>query len=173
MPDQICSASAWLPVVGTLLGAAVGFAASFAVAWFNQQKSELASKGDRQRVRLEELYRTLVEIRKDYQSMLSQIFSKVHDNTAIVAPSYSNLPPIINAEMLVKLYFPLLIPFFVRFEEAKDAFGSKFADAIVSNTSSLPLKEKQKICGDVMASFQVIDTSITNFQSEISRIIQA
>jgi hypothetical protein len=170
---QVCSSLAWLPVIGTLLGAIVGFAASFLVAWFNQRKSEEIARGDRRRVRLEELYRTLIEIRKDYQATLSQAFSKVHSNTPMSTTSYTSIPPIINAEMLVNLYFPELITCFKHFEAVKNAFGSQLADAIIVNTSSLSLDKKQKLCGSFLDSFQKIDASITAFQVEISRTIDA
>lgn len=173
MSDHLCSWLSWMPVLGTLLGATLGFAASFVVAWFNQRKSELTAKSDRRRTRLEELYRTLVEIRKDYQGTLHQIFAKVHDNTPIAASTHVGVPPIINVDMLVKLYFPELADCFNKFDVAKNVFGSQLADAIVVNTTSLLKKEKQVICSKFLNSYEKIDNSITYFQKEISRVIDA
>ena len=65
-------------VVGTLGGAVVGFLASFVNAWFNQRKAEISGKESRERQRLEEIYRALIDIQRDYQKILGQIIEKVH-----------------------------------------------------------------------------------------------
>ena len=40
MSEAASEMSKWIPIVGTLGGAVVGFLASFVNAWFNQRKAE-------------------------------------------------------------------------------------------------------------------------------------
>ncbi|MEY8213343.1 MAG: hypothetical protein RPR97_02545 [Colwellia sp.] len=45
--------SPWIPVVGTLGGAVLGFATSFCTVWWNSKKESDKSEGDRKRQHLE------------------------------------------------------------------------------------------------------------------------
>lgn len=73
MSEPVSEMSKWIPVVGTLGGAIVGFLSSFVTTRFNQRKGEISAKESRERQRLEEIYRTLFDIRRDYIIMLQQI----------------------------------------------------------------------------------------------------
>ena len=76
--------SKWIPVVGTLLGAAIGFIGGFFNSWFINRNKEKIDKESRERARLENLYETLIAIRMDYQAMLGQMIAKVHFNNEVV-----------------------------------------------------------------------------------------
>ena len=101
--------SNWIPVVGALLGAAIGFVGGLLNSWLTQRNRETTEKGNRERARLESLYETLVEIRIYYQGKLGDMISKVHYNKQnTVKDERSGIPPLVKLDMVMHMYFPSL-----------------------------------------------------------------
>src|ERR1035437_2969318 len=101
--------SNWIPWVGALLGAVIGFVGGLLNSWLTQRNRETTEKGSRERARLESLYETLVEIRIYYQGKLGDMISKVHYNKQnTVKDERSGIPPLVRLDMVMHMYFPSL-----------------------------------------------------------------
>jgi len=172
MSEAASEMSKWIPVVGTLGGAVVGFLASFVNAWFNQRKAEISGKESRERQRLEEIYRTLFDIRRDYQIILNHIIEKIHDEKPIETLPSTDMPPISKLEMLVDLYFPGLKDAHNDFVTAKNTFGQEYASVVIRSFKAETPETKQRLCGKVATLYEYIDDRLTAIQHRIQQIIK-
>ena len=165
--------SSWIPVVGTLLGASVGFVGGLFSLWLTNKNRESAERENRERVRLESLYETLIEIRIDYQSILGQIISKVHFNTPGTPKEYSGIPPLIKLDMMIHMYFPSLTEVHKQFVSTAEPFGKKWVVNISTSFSSEPIETKQRICGEYVSLFKELDCEISNLQQQLASMAKA
>ena len=73
-------ANEWILVVGTLSGTVIGAAATYLVNSFNQRRAAEEAREHRSRERLEESYKLLIQIERDYRSMWAQALQKLKMN---------------------------------------------------------------------------------------------
>jgi hypothetical protein len=172
MSEAASEMSKWIPVVGTLGGAALGFLASFVTAWFNQRKVEISGKEGRERLRLEEIYRALIDIQRDYQKILGQIIEKVHYEKPFDVKSDTDIPPITRLEMLVSLYFPELKDMHNNFVTAKNNFGEEYGQVIRGIFKAETSETKQLLCGKFLTLYKHIDDQLTSIQHRIQQLIK-
>ncbi len=169
MTPEVSEISKWIPVIGTILGAIVGFLASFFIVFYNQRRVALVAKEDRMRQRLEDLYRTLIFVNNDYTEHIGQMINKVHHNVPITVQKPVDIPPLIKVEMLVNLYFPEFKAIYGEFENEKDEFGKLYADTIGSNYQSSSLENKQKICGAFVSRYKTLSNKIERLKESICK----
>ncbi len=172
MSNIATTVSPWIPVVGTLGGAVIGFATSFATSWWNAKKTETKESKNRKREILEDIYKTLIIIRSDYQGISGSCLNKTHHNIAVVPPKHEGIAPIIKAEMLIKLYGKELSDSWDQFTKLKDSFGETYAEAITTNYQSKPLKEKQELSSKILLKFKKMDDSIEVIHKKIVSVIE-
>lgn len=165
--------SQWLPVVGALLGAAVGFLGGLMNLQLTHKNKESAERESRERTRLESLYETLVEIRMDYQGLLGQMISKVHFNTPPKAKEGSGIPPLIKLDMVIHMYFPCLVEAHKKLVSAIEPFGQKWAENVTTSFSGHSVQERQKICGEYAVLLKEIDNEISNLQRQLAGMAKA
>lgn len=165
--------SSWIPVVGTLLGAAVGFVGGLFNTWLTQRNRESTDRESRERDRLENLYETLIEIRMDYQGILGQMISKVHFNTQGAPKEYSGIPPLIKLDMAIHMYFPNLAEAHKQFVVVAEPFGKKWAENLSTSFSGEPIETKQRICGEYVKLFTEFDCEISNLQKKLASMAKA
>lgn len=163
----------WFPAATTLIGAVLGFFASAALSWLNHNKVEAKELSHRQRERLEDLYNTLVLVRKDYQGLMGAAINKIHSGTTPPDFACDGVPPIIKAEMLVSLYFPTLDKELTAFLEARGKFGKQWAALLGAGTTSWPEQKKREKTSAFLAEFEVVDKAIESFQKSIAKVIKA
>ena len=165
--------SQWLPVVGTLLGATIGFVGGLFNLQLTNKNRESAERESRERDRLERLYETLIEIRIDYQGILRQMISKVHFNKPTTSKEYSGIPPLIKLDIVIHMYFPGLVEEHKKFASVVEAFGTKWAENISTTFSDEPVETKQEICGEYVKFFKELDREISNLQKQLAAMAKA
>ena len=164
----------WVPVIGTLAGASIGFLASFGTAYFIDKRKIKNETVARQRERLEELYKTLVAVKNDYNNYQFEIIKKVHHDLPFTPfEKKEELTPLVQLEMIVNLYFPELVNSHNKLEKSKNEFSKLLGKAITEDFSSYDLKQKQEFCGEVLVQYGVIDERIKSLQVKIAQIIKA
>ncbi|MDC2891232.1 hypothetical protein [Psychrosphaera algicola] len=172
IPTTVSTISPWIPVVGTLGGALIGFATSFATSWWNAKKTETKEANNRKRETLEDIYKTLIIIRSDYQGISGMCLNKIHHDIAIVPQKYEGIAPIIKAEMLIKLYGKELSDSWDLFSKFKYSFGESYAEVITTNYKTKSLKEKQELSSKVLLKIKKMDDSIDVMQTKIVSVIE-
>ena len=160
--------SKWIPVVGTLLGAAIGFIGGFFNSWFINRNKEKIDKESRERARLENLYETLIAIRMDYQAMLGQMIAKVHFNNEVVFIEQVCIPPLVKLDMVINLYFPTLIELYTKFVLGKVKFGKLWANNLQTSFTTSSLQDKQNECSKYEKYFNEIDIEISKLQEKLA-----
>jgi hypothetical protein len=172
MSNLATTVSPWIPVVGTLGGAIIGFATSFATSWWNTQKTDTKEAKSRKRGILEDIYKILIIIRSDYQGISGSCLNKIHHDISVVPPKHEGIAPIIKAEMLIKLYGKELSNSWDQFTKLKDSFGESYAEVITTNYQSMPLKEKQELSAKVLLKLKKMDDSIEIMHKQIVSVIE-
>ena len=165
--------SLWIPIIGTLLGAAIGLTGGLLNSWFTNKSKLNSEKENRERQRIEATYEILEEARMYYKSVLTNMISKVlHDNINLNKNEYSGLPPLIKLDMFLHMYFPLLTLSHKKFVSAKEDFGQKFGENITKSFNNKSLKEKQELCEEYLTLFSAVDTEISNLQQKLVAILK-
>lgn len=163
-----------LPVVGTLLGATIGFVGGLLNSWLTQRGKESTEREGRERNRLESLYETLLEVRMSYQGMLGDMINKVHSGTQAVVKAPSGIPPLIRLDMVIHMYFPSLNEAYKQFVAVKDRFGDAWGkNFMAASFANEPLDMKQKICSEYWALFKELDNEISNLQQKLAAMAKA
>ncbi|MBH0063019.1 hypothetical protein I6E85_17960 [Pseudoalteromonas sp. NZS71] len=106
MPAEVISTTQYLPIVGTMIGGFIAFIAAFATSKFNKDKDELLARENRIRARIEKIYKLLIIIDKDITSDVGKIIKFLHAKTPYKLDDVPELPPLIELEMLINMYFP-------------------------------------------------------------------
>lgn len=165
--------SPWIPVIGTLLGATIGFVGGLFNSWLTQKSKESTEKEGRERGRVEKLYETLLEIKMYYQGLLSEMISKVHFDTKNIAEKPSGIPPLVNLDMVIHLYFPSLTVAHKQFVAVKERFGEKYGENLTKSFANEKDEAKKTICSEYMALFKELDAEISNLQQELASMAKA
>jgi hypothetical protein len=162
----------WLPIVGTLSGAAIGFFGSSLTTWFNNREIKSRSEDDRTRNRLESIYELLIEIKIDYSSLMVKAITYAHGGEKIVVDRNEKISPLVKLEMIVSLYFPVFHEKWKSLENAKNLFGEEFASLMLISTQNLQLKERQELAAKFVRLQLKVDKSIMEFQQAIASTIK-
>ena len=172
MSNIVSTVNPWIPVIGTLGGAIIGFATSFTASWWSAKTTETKETKNRKRETLEDIYKTLITIRSDYQGISGMCLNKIHHNIAVEPPKHEGISPIIKAEMLIKLYGEELSDSWDQFTKVKNSFGELSADIMGGDYQSKPLKEKQALSSKVLSRFHKMDDSIEIMHKKIVSVIE-
>lgn len=125
--DKVNGVVSWVPVIATLVGAGLGFLASFLTTYYSQKSVRQAAKEQRDRERIEALYR-LIEVAKKELShdQANAIYASngLYNEISHSFVKEGELSPFIEIEMLVDLYFPSLKEKHRHFDNSRSAFRS-------------------------------------------------
>lgn len=172
MSDIPPTVNQWIPIIGTLGGAVIGFATSFAVSLLNAKKTETKEAKNRKRETYEDIYKTLIIIRSDFHSTLGECLNKIHHDIKSESTKHDGIPPIIKAEMLIKLYGGSLNNSWDQFIVVRDSFGSLYADILLGDYKKNTLNENQELSGKVVTMFSKLDDAIDVIQKKIASVIE-
>jgi hypothetical protein len=173
MMEQPCNFALWIPVIGTLGGALVGLAASSLIAYFNRSSEAKKSKDERDRSRLERMYELLIIIKMERQNELGEAINWIHNEKLIMEKEVRGIPPLIELEMLVRLYFPVLETQREKLMGAIHRHGKEFFDVRDVDYRKKEEKEKQSATSVLVELSRDIDKEVTNMQSAIAKVITA
>ena len=114
----------WIPVIATLFGACFGLFASFIIAYFNKSTDNRKEKEERNRKRLERIYELAISAKNERAIEMAHLFNWIHSQTNIPEDKslIPTMPPLIELEMLVKLYLPTLEKQMAAFVEKLQSF---------------------------------------------------
>jgi len=173
MTNQAFATAMWFPVISTLVAAVAGFLASSLLSFLNHRQVETKELANRQRERLEDLYKTLLLIRNEYLDFHGKTIFRINHYSPMTAGSRPDvLPPIIKTEMLVKLYFPCLNPELSAFLKARDNYGKEWAELILASTTSWPIEKRKEKTTEFLELYGHIDKAISIFQLSITKSIK-
>lgn len=165
--------SPWIPVIGTLLGALVGLGASFFIATFNRNAQEVSAKNERNRKRVERIYELLITIRIRYGKNLGEIINWIHHGVPVPETEIKEIPPLVELEMLINLYFPELKETHKEFISHIHAFGKIFMESRFLNHKNEPLPKKQSETQKFINASGIIELKVAAYLEKISAIVRA
>jgi hypothetical protein len=163
----------WIPVIGTLSGALIGLIASSLIAYFNKFSQENSLKNERNRHRLERIYELLISIKIEKGKDLGKAISWIHYNEPISHNKIDGIPPLVELEMLVKLYFREFEPSRTTLMKSIQNFSKEFIDCSFGSHKEKPLEAKQKDSEKFINLNEKIEKDIYAFQEQISKTIKA
>lgn len=105
---DISNVALWIPMVSTIVGASIAFITAFITARYNKKEDAKTALDSRQRERIERIYNLLVIVRNENIAEFAKMINHIHHNKEIKIDDTSEIPPLIELEMLIKLYFPSL-----------------------------------------------------------------
>jgi hypothetical protein len=143
MDSSVNTIGQWIPVVGTLLGAGIGFAASFINTNVSKAKDEKLSLENRDRDRIEKIYRLLVAINSEKAIEMSDTLNSIHHARPIKQKDLQAFPPLLELEMLINLYYPAIEVEREELMKAIHSFGEKYFEFGFKDYRNESLKIKQ------------------------------
>ena len=165
--------SPWIPVISTLLGALFGLGASFFIAKFNKNAQELSAKNERNRKRIEKIYELLITIKMEYGKNLGEILSWIHYGTPIPEKEIKEIPPLVELEMLINLYFPELKETHKEFLSHIHGFGKIFMESRFLSYKNEPLAKNNQSLKKFIISSGVIESKVAAYQKKIAEMVNA
>ena len=165
----------WMPVIGTLSGAIVALIATFGAAYFNHNKVGSAAKEQRQRERLECIYHSLISIKELYLSQLNKIMSMIDgvETSVLSEPSTKGIPPILQLEMYINLYFPELKNEHIEFSKARDIFASLMVKTLTGELRTMTPRARQAFRSELIDASELVDDKINKIREKIYLIARA
>lgn len=141
----------WLPFIGTVIGAGIAFLATYANARYNKNKELEIAKANRNRGRIERIYKLLVTIGSESSHELKEALMHIRSGTPFTEKTSPELPPLIELEMLVSLYFPDLEAKRIELVKVVQEFGEKYFEFRFKDYRNESLPTKQEDSGALVA----------------------
>lgn len=177
MPPEASEISKWIPVIGTLLGAILGFLGFFSIAVYNQNKAEKIAKKNRRREKLEELFIAsnkyfdylLLHFGRYHQVMTGKLTLKdVSDleikNGKETGYDYHRI------RMLIYMYFPEIKPEFKKIKALQDELNDYKEQCKKADFDGLTyLNDFNNVLGDFVKRADDFDKNIVNLNIEASK----
>jgi hypothetical protein len=163
----------WATVVGTLGGAALGFAASFFTALYNRKSESKEQKEGRDRNRFERIYELLIVVSQDNGKLFTEAVNSVHYARRPIPQEPEGIPPQVELEMLVSLYFKDLVPLKDELVLAIHNFGKEYVEALNTDYRNRELQEKQKVSGKLWDLSADVKTEIDRVKLAIADLVKS
>jgi len=132
----------FISLISTVVGACIAFLAAYATARYNKQKEYEVEKDNRNRERIERIYKLLVMIKSERSNEFTQVLQHIHHGVPFSEKTSAELPPIIELEMLVSLYFSSLEGKRVELIKVIQEFGAKQIEFRYKDYKKEPLSKK-------------------------------
>ena len=177
-----------LPLVGTLIGGVIGLTASLLAARYSNKSSEYRSRSDRDRVRIERLYKILSLMKRDASEALLHaqrlLAGSMPDFPEIKfhEGNHENLgfPPYAELEMLVGLYYKNLetsrhnlISAIQELNAKKWLIRMKYRGVEVSLESGSTMNTFEELDKDIEVSHSKVLVEIEKFQVLLVEYVKA
>ncbi|ENA26414.1 hypothetical protein HMPREF1487_09667 [Pseudomonas sp. HPB0071] len=161
--DKVNGVVSWVPVIATLVGAGLGFLASFLTTYYNQNAARQTAKNQRDRERIEALYRLIevakIELSRDQKNAL-YASDGLYNEISYSPVKEGELSPFVEIEMLIDLYFPSLKEKHQQFDNSRSEFRvlclrlmDEPMQSKIRTTQELELRELhyhfEKVCDDL------------------------
>lgn len=173
MTTEVNVVTQWIPVIGTLLGASIGFAASFFNSKFSKDKDEALSRENRDRERVEKIYRLLVTINSERGQEMSEAVNSIHNAIPIKDKDLQEFPPLLELEMLIKLYLSSLEPQRLLLVEYVQNFSVKYFEFRFKDYKKESLEKRQKDSGVLVNLSSKIDSQVKLMQKSLVDHVKA
>lgn len=173
MTAEVSEITQWIPVIGTLLGTGIGFAASFVNSRYSKSKDETLSRENRDRERVEKIYRLLVTVNSDRINEMSEAIKSIHNATSIKEKNFQDFPPLLELEMLIKLYFSTLDPDRLVLMKHITNFGVKYLEFRFKDYQNESLEKRQIDSGILFSLNSKIDSQVKLMQASLVRHVKA
>lgn len=164
--------SQWIPVLGTLGGALLGFFASFFTALFTKSREAKQQREERNRQRIERIYELLIVITRENRKMFVDVIKWVDWAKPIKLETYEGIPPLIELEMLVSLYFNELESQRQRLMSSVQEFGGRFINVQSEDFRPKDKTYKQQVAGEFFVMNRKVNNEIEAFKSMVSEIVK-
>jgi hypothetical protein len=158
-----------LPII---LGGLIGFLASFVTSHFGHSRAQKTLTEERTRERLEDLYKTLIQVSRMSSEHYGQAISHVHFAEKIEQRTIDEFPPHAKLEMLVGLYFKDFKSLHKNFANAQEKFSMKYVEIVTKNFSSESSNEKKSVCTDLTKLDIALEKTIKEMRVRISEEIK-
>ncbi|HGF5121840.1 hypothetical protein P7M41_24390 [Vibrio parahaemolyticus] len=161
-----------IPLISTLLGAGIAFCASYFNAKLTKARESKVALETRERERIERIYRLLVQINNELLSDMSQCMNHIHYQQKFGEKVVPELPPAIELEMLVDLYFPELVGSHKKLLSAVHLFTKKMLDFRFQDYSSAAKNKKQHDCGELLVLSAKVEDCVKSFQAKLKELVK-
>lgn len=162
----------WIPVIGTLCGAMVGFATSFITSWWNVKQNISKAIKDRNRSNYEEIYNTLIAFQDHAHGLLQHLYNQVNIHSDSEYEEYKEPPSRNRMELLVKLYAKELVEPFNNFNKKYIECAPVMAEVVVATFKNLSKTEKVELSDKIIIKLGEFLKEIENFQRIIENEIE-
>lgn len=178
MPEEIKyipvvtqSASQWVPIVGTLGGAMIGFFSNYLINLMNAKRNEKLEKENKKKEGLKDLYETLILVCLDYSSISSKCIEKIDSNVKFEFDKKDKIAPLVKAEMLVNIYGKEVMELWDELKKETEKFGNILLEVIEKNYNEAGEDVKKDVRGRVIQAMISIRKKVEKIHSEIVRIV--
>jgi hypothetical protein len=173
MVSEETNISQWAPVLGTLGGAILGFLASFLTAIFSKSRESKEQREERDRRRIERIYELLIFIAQENVENLGSAINWIHYARPISDKTGKGIPPLVELEMLVSLYFGELESHRKNLMGAIQKFGKRYFEIRSEDFRAKDKPYKQEIAGEFVTMQSSVETQIAAFKSKVSEIVKS
>lgn len=125
------------------------------------------------RTRLEELFKTLIVIDRDYRGIVFQIDMELRGEKTYNIENIPDLPPLAKIEMIVNLYFHVLKVPYNEFVIEKESFGKLMIDPIRIGKSKATPEIQLVYFTKVVDNYKRIDVKIEHLKKCICELIKS
>lgn len=164
--------SNFIPVISTILGAFIAFLASFLSVKLNKDKEAKHSLESRDRSRIERVYKLLVILNNNASQDMSKCIKYIHYGIEYLDRDIEELPPLIELEMLVKLYMPKSDSIYADLVNRIQDFYVKLMEYRFKKYNGEPKKIKQADCGVLVALHSEINKKVKEFKAELTLAVK-
>ena len=161
-----------IPLISTLVGASIAFCASYFNTKLTKDRESEVALETRKRARIERIYRLLVQINNELLSDMSQCMNHIHYQKKFGEKVVPELPPAIELEMLVNLYFPELAEIHERLLTAINLFTKKILEFRFQDYSSAAKNKKQHDCKELLDLSATVTDSVKNIQLKLKELVK-
>ncbi|HCE2943953.1 TPA: hypothetical protein NGV81_003812 [Vibrio parahaemolyticus] len=154
----------------TLAGAGIAFGATYFTTKYTKDRESLLALSARERERIERIYYLLVLVRKDVIEDSQQCISHINFKTKYQVRDVRDFPPLLELEMLVELYFPILDKYLTALKSSVENFTNKKIAFLSSSYGSAPDPLKQKDSGEIVELTMKFNETHKQFQAKLKEL---
>ncbi|MCQ9039845.1 MULTISPECIES: hypothetical protein [Vibrio] len=162
--------SEMMGVLQTLAGAGIAFGAAYFTTKYTKDRESLLALSARERERIERIYYLLVLVRKDVLEDSQQCISHINFNTKYQVRDVRDFPPLLELEMLVELYFPVLDEYLTALKSSVANFTNKKIGFLSNSYESALEPLKKKDSGEIVRLTMKFSETHKQFQAKLKEL---
>ncbi|MDW2081375.1 hypothetical protein [Vibrio sp. 1640] len=154
----------------TLAGAGIAFGATYFTTKYTKDRESLLALSARERERIERIYYLLVLVRKDVIEDSQQCINHINFKTKYQVRDVRDFPPLLELEMLVELYFPVLDKYLTALKSSVENFTNKKIAFLSNSYESAPEPLKQKDSEKIVELTMKFNETHKQFQAKLKEL---